>query len=47
VIKFQRNEVVHGEVRLSYLDNDAAGPVIVALHGLAGTGDEFSLPPTW
>jgi pimeloyl-ACP methyl ester carboxylesterase len=41
VIKFHRNEVVHGGVRLSYLDNDAAGPVIVALHGLAGTGDEF------
>jgi pimeloyl-ACP methyl ester carboxylesterase len=41
VSTFQRHEVVHGEVRLSYLDNDAAGPVIVALHGLAGSGDEF------
>jgi pimeloyl-ACP methyl ester carboxylesterase len=41
VNNFRRNEVVRGEVRLSYLDNDAEGPVIVALHGLAGAGDEF------
>ena len=41
--KWRRHEVevVHGQLRLSYLDNDASGPVIVALHGLAGTGDEF------
>jgi pimeloyl-ACP methyl ester carboxylesterase len=38
---FQRNEVLSGDVRLSFLDNGGAGPVIVALHGLAGTGDEF------
>jgi pimeloyl-ACP methyl ester carboxylesterase len=41
VNKLRRNEVVHGKVHLSYLDNHAAGPVIVALHGLAGTGDEY------
>ena len=29
-------------VRLSYLDNDAAGSAVVMLHGLAGTGDEFT-----
>ncbi len=39
--EFRRNEVARGQVRLSYLDNNAGGPVIVALHGLAGTGDEF------
>ena len=39
--EFRRREVDRDGVRLSYLDNDAAGPVIVLLHGLAGTGDEF------
>jgi pimeloyl-ACP methyl ester carboxylesterase len=38
---FRRREITNDEVRLSYLDNDGDGPVIVALHGLAGTGDEF------
>jgi pimeloyl-ACP methyl ester carboxylesterase len=38
---FRRREIANDEVRLSYLDNDGDGPVIVALHGLAGTGDEF------
>ena len=39
--QFRRREIANDEVRLSYLDNDEDGPVIVALHGLAGTGDEF------
>jgi pimeloyl-ACP methyl ester carboxylesterase len=39
--KFRRREIANDEVRLSYLDNDGDGPVVVALHGLAGTGDEF------
>jgi pimeloyl-ACP methyl ester carboxylesterase len=39
--EFRRREIDRGGVRLSYLDNDAAGPAIVLLHGLAGTGDEF------
>lgn len=38
---FRRHEIANDEVRLSYLDNDGDGPVVVALHGLAGTGDEF------
>jgi pimeloyl-ACP methyl ester carboxylesterase len=38
---FRRCEIVNNEVRLSYLDNGGDGPVVVALHGLAGTGDEF------
>jgi hypothetical protein len=38
---FRRREVAGNEVRLSYLDNDGDGPVVVALHGLAGAGDEF------
>jgi pimeloyl-ACP methyl ester carboxylesterase len=38
---FRRREIANDEVRLSYLDNYGDGPVIVALHGLAGTGDEF------
>ena len=38
---FCRREIADNEVRLSYLDNDGDGPVVVALHGLAGTGDEF------
>ena len=38
---FRRREIVNNGVRLSYLDNDGAGPVVVALHGLAGAGDEF------
>ena len=29
------------DARLAYLDNDADGPAVVLLHGLAGTGDEF------
>lgn len=41
--KFRRREIDRGGVRLSYLDNDAAGPVVVVLHGLAGTGDEFTV----
>ena len=40
--EFRRREVNRAGIRLSYLDNDAAGPVIVLLHGLAGTGDEFT-----
>jgi pimeloyl-ACP methyl ester carboxylesterase len=39
---FRRREIARDGVRLSYLDNDAAGPVVVVLHGLAGTGDEFT-----
>jgi pimeloyl-ACP methyl ester carboxylesterase len=39
--KFRRRQIANDDVRLSYLDNDGDGPVIVALHGLAGTGDEF------
>jgi pimeloyl-ACP methyl ester carboxylesterase len=39
---FRRREIDRAGVRLSYLDNDAAGPVVVMLHGLAGTGDEFT-----
>lgn len=38
---FRRRELASGEVRLSYLENDGDGPVVVALHGLAGAGDEF------
>lgn len=38
---FRRREIARDEVRLSYLDNEGDGPVVVALHGLAGTGDEF------
>jgi len=38
---FRRREITNDEVGLSFLDNDGDGPVIVALHGLAGTGDEF------
>ena len=38
---FRRREIANNEVRLGYLDNDGDGPVVVALHGLAGTGDEF------
>lgn len=40
--EFRRREINREGTRLSYLDNDAAGPVIVLLHGLAGTGDEFT-----
>jgi pimeloyl-ACP methyl ester carboxylesterase len=39
---FARWEIGRDGVRLSYLDNDAAGPVVVLLHGLAGAGDEFT-----
>jgi pimeloyl-ACP methyl ester carboxylesterase len=39
--EFRRREIANDQVRLSYLDNDGDGPVVVALHGLAGTGDEF------
>jgi len=38
---FRRREIASNEVRLSYLENDGDGPVVVALHGLAGAGDEF------
>jgi len=38
---FRRREIVHDGVRLSFLDNEAVGPAVVMLHGLAGTGDEF------
>jgi pimeloyl-ACP methyl ester carboxylesterase len=38
---FRRREIANDGVRLSYLDSDGDGPVVVALHGLAGTGDEF------
>lgn len=38
---FRRREITGNGVRLSFLDNDADGPVVVALHGLAGAGDEF------
>jgi pimeloyl-ACP methyl ester carboxylesterase len=40
-LAFQRREIASNGVRLSYLDNDGDGPAVVALHGLAGTGDEF------
>jgi pimeloyl-ACP methyl ester carboxylesterase len=38
---FARRELNRDGVRLSYLDNDADGPVVILLHGLAGCGDEF------
>jgi len=39
---FRRREIASAdEVSLSYLDNDGDGPVVLALHGLAGAGDEF------
>jgi pimeloyl-ACP methyl ester carboxylesterase len=38
---FARREFSRDGVRLSYLDDDADGPVVVLLHGLAGCGDEF------
>ena len=38
---FRRREIANNEVRVSYLENDGDGPVVVALHGLAGAGDEF------
>jgi pimeloyl-ACP methyl ester carboxylesterase len=40
--EFRRREISRDGVRLSYLDNDAAGPVVMLLHGLAGAGDEFT-----
>jgi hypothetical protein len=42
--RFRRREIVRDGVRLSYLDNDAAGPVVVILHGLAGVGDGGLVP---
>lgn len=39
---FTRREIGRDGIRLSYLDNDAPGPVVVLLHGLAGGGDEFT-----
>ena len=39
--RFRRREIAVDQVRLSWLDNDGGGPVVVALHGLAGAGDEF------
>lgn len=41
VSAFRRHEIANKEVRLSYLDNDGDGPVVVALHGLSGTGDDL------
>jgi pimeloyl-ACP methyl ester carboxylesterase len=41
VTEFRRQEVDRRDVRLSYLDNEAPGPPVVVLHGLAGGGDEF------
>jgi pimeloyl-ACP methyl ester carboxylesterase len=38
---FARREFSRDGVRLSYLDNEADGPVVMLLHGLAGCGDEF------
>lgn len=38
---FARREISRDGVRLSYLDNDADGPVVMLLHGLAGCGEEF------
>ena len=38
---FRRREISSDEVRLSYLDDDGDGPVVVALHGLAGASDEY------
>jgi pimeloyl-ACP methyl ester carboxylesterase len=38
---FARREFSRDGVRLSYLDNDTDGPVVILLHGLAGCGDEF------
>lgn len=38
---FARREFSRDGVRLSYLDNDADGPAVMLLHGLAGCGDEF------
>jgi pimeloyl-ACP methyl ester carboxylesterase len=38
---FLRREIANNEVRLSYLENSGDGPVVVALPGLAGAGDEF------
>jgi pimeloyl-ACP methyl ester carboxylesterase len=40
--EFRRREISRDGVRLSYLDNDVAGPVVMLLHGLAGAGDEFT-----
>ena len=42
---FARREFSRDGVRLSYLDNDAYGPAVILLHGLAGCGEEF-LPTT-
>ncbi len=39
--RFRRREIDREGVCLSYLDDDSAGPVVLVLHGLAGTGDEF------
>jgi pimeloyl-ACP methyl ester carboxylesterase len=39
---FHRQEIIRDGDRLSYLDNGAAGPVVMLLHGLAGAGDEFT-----
>jgi pimeloyl-ACP methyl ester carboxylesterase len=39
--EFARREFSRDGVRLSYLDNDADGPVVVLLHGPAGCGNEF------
>lgn len=39
---FVRKRTDRDGIRLSYLDNDADGPVVLMLHGLAGAGDEFT-----
>jgi hypothetical protein len=38
---YRRREIASNEVRISWLDNDGDGPVVVVLPGLAGTGGEF------
>jgi pimeloyl-ACP methyl ester carboxylesterase len=42
---FRRREIAGNGVRLSFLDNDADGPVVVALHGLAGATSSSRQPP--
>ena len=45
---FRRREIASDGVRISWLENDGDGPVVVALAGLAGTGDEFTArSSTW
>lgn len=37
----QRRQISRGDVVLSYLDSGTAGPVVVLLHGLAGSAQEL------